>query len=60
MKIVINAALIIALKQLLLCEYSSAALPKFNFLMSVVLHIISLFLLHGMTTTQTTQQAASF
>lgn len=60
MKILINAALIIALEQLLFCEYPSAALPKLNFLMCADLHIGSLLLLRGMSTTQTTQQAASF
>lgn len=60
MKILINAALIIALEKLLFWEYPSAALPKLNFLMCADLHIGSLLLLRGMSTTQTTQQAASF
>lgn len=60
MRILINAALIISLEQLLFCEYPTPALPKLNFLMCADLHIGSLLLLHGMSTTQTTQQAASF
>lgn len=60
MKILINAALIIALEKLLFWEYPSAALPKLNFLMCADLHIGSLLLLRGMSTTQTTQQADSF